>query len=218
MLRLAIDAAGGLSRGPAPTACVSHAGLDGCAASAAMFGTERRIAVTGDRVYVPATSTFNNGRGTNQSAVLGFVLGAGGGLVLPGGAAGCVGATTEMYTRIRRLGSCALGRQTLHNILDLVVGPGGHSLYTAGGMGSDVIATSLLRIGANGAPRAVPGSAGCLGTYGMRERTPCSLPRAPEALNDAGTTLALTPDGRAAYVLTAVGDNVARLSVLQRVR
>ncbi len=218
VLRLAIDATGGLSRGPAPTACISHTGLNGCAASAAMFGTEERIAVAGNRVYVPATSTVDNGRGTNESAVLGFVLAAGGGLVLPGRAAGCVGARTEMYRRIRGLGSCSLGRQTLHNILDLVVGPGGHSLYTAGGVGSDVIATSLLRLGANGAPRAVQGPAGCLGTYGMRERTPCSLPRAPEALNDAGTTLAFTPDGRAAYVLTAVGDNVARLSVLQRTR
>jgi hypothetical protein len=215
VVRFAIDDAGGLARSSAPTACVDHTGLNGCSASPAMVGTESRIAVAGKRVYLATTVTFNNGKGTNQAAVLGYRLGADGGLELPSGATGCVGATTVAAARIKKLGSCSLGRETLHNLLDLVAGPRGSSLYAVGGMGYGVIAVSLLRLGSDGTPKAPPGPTGCLGSFPARERTPCNHPLAPEALADADTTLALAPNGQAGYVLSNIAENVARLSVLQ---
>jgi hypothetical protein len=215
LVRFAIDDAGALVRSPAPTACVDHTGLNGCSASPAMVGTESRIAVAGQRVYVASTVTFNNAKATNQAAVLGYQLGADGGLALPSAAAGCVGATTVAGARIKKLGACSLGRETLRNLRDLVAGPRGNSLYAIGGMGSGVMAVSLLRLGPGGTPKAPQGPTGCLGSFPVRERTPCNHRFAPEALADADTTLALAPNGQAGYVLSNVADNVARLSVLQ---
>jgi hypothetical protein len=77
------------------------------------------------------------------------------------------------------------------------------------------MAVSLLRLGADGTPKAPQGPTGCLGSFPVRERTPCNRPLAPEALADADTTLALAPDGQTGYVLSNIADNVARLSVLQ---
>jgi hypothetical protein len=215
VVRFAIDDAGGLVRGAAPTACIDHTGLNGCSASRAMVGTESRIAVADKRVYVASTVTLNNAKGTNEAAVLGYQLGADGGLELPSAAAGCVGATTVAGARIKKLGSCSLGRETLRNLLDLVAGPRGHALYAVGGMGYGVMAVSLLRLGPDGTPKAPQGPTGCLGSFPVRERTPCNHPLAPEALADADTTLALAPNGQAGYVLSNIADNVARLSVLQ---
>ena len=70
-------------------------------------------------------------------------------------------------------------------------------------------------------PRPVSGPSGCFldGSIGAREKTRCNKPFGPGALADAEQTFTLSPDGRAAYVLSAVrATDFVRLSVLRRQR
>ena len=210
LVRYTIDAAGGLTRNTAPTACVDATKLTGCSHPAGMLGSETNIVAIGRHVYMPSSTIYNNGLGTGKAKVLTFTLSSDGGLTL----SGCVGATTVKLGKVRKLRACAPGRQTLRNLLDLVAGPRGNVLYATGGVGDDVNAFTVLRLGADGVPKATPGPSGCLGTFLAREQTKCDAPYAPEALNDAATTLALAPDGRTGYVLSQPLDS-PRVSILR---
>jgi hypothetical protein len=213
LVRYSIDAAGGLTRNTVPSACLDATKLVGCSHPAGMLGSETNIVAIGKHVYMPSSTIYNNGLATGKAAVLNITLSDDGGLAIPPGPAGCVGATTVRLAKVTKLASCSPGRQTLRNLLHLVASPRGNALYALGGVGYDVIASTMLRLGADGVPKATPGPSGCLGTFLAREATKCDAPYAPEALNDADTTLALAPDGHAGYVLSAPIDS-PRVSIL----
>jgi hypothetical protein len=213
LVRYSIDAAGGLRRNTVPTACLDATKLDGCSHPAGMLGSETNIVAIGKHVYMPSSTIYNDGLATGKAEVLNITLSDDGGLALPHGPAGCVGATTVRFAKLKKFGSCSAGRQTLRNLLDLEASPRGNALYAIGGVGDEVIASTLLRLGADGVPKAIPGPSGCLGTFLAREKTKCDAPYAPEALNDADTTLALAPDGHAGYVLSYPIDS-PRVSIL----
>jgi DNA-binding beta-propeller fold protein YncE len=220
VVRFSIGADGGLTRSRAPTGCVNATGINGCYRSPALLGLMSPIAVVGKRVYL-GSSDFVNGTLGIHSNVLGYELAGDGGLSLPAGAAGCVGNTTEPAKPIRKLGACSLGREAMRHPLSLLAGPRGNTLYVVGHMEFDSLGIALLRLGAGGAPAPVSGPTGCFldgGVYAT-EKTPCNHPfvSGTETLHNSEATLALSPDGRFAYVIDQPPRNeFARLNVLQQ--
>jgi hypothetical protein len=219
LVRFTIAADGQLTRNGAATACIDVTGSNGCSRSPALLGEVSPMAVVGKRVYVGSAKLVNPILGIFHSNVLGYDLAADGGLSLPAGAAGCVGNVTEPRRKVKKLGGCSLGREAMRHPADLMAGPRGDKLYVTGFIDGDGRGIGLMKLGAGGVPSPVKGPAGCLlgGTINTIEKTPCNHPFAAATLPNAELTLALSRDGRSAYVLDQVpASDRSRLNLLQR--
>jgi hypothetical protein len=218
LVRFAIGADGRLARSSAPTACISHTARLGCAASPLLLGDLSPMVVLGNRVYVGSRFFIDDSPPTIHSNLLGYVLAADGGLSLPSGAGGCSGNITGGGARrVRKLGSCSLGREALRQPTALAAGPRGDTLYAVGQLSLQGRGIALFRLGNAGAPTPGRRTSDCLldGSIGVVENTPCNTVFAKGTLEGAPDTLVLTPDGRSAYVLDRVRD-IPRLNVLWR--
>lgn len=223
LVRFAINADGSLTRGTAATACVNATGNNGCLRSPALAGEMSPMAIAGGRVYVGAATYVPSNPDIFTSRIVGFTLAGDGGLSLPAGAAGCVGNITRTAARIKKIGSCSIGREALRHPAGLVVGSDGKTLYSVGYLVADSRGIALLRVG-GGAPKPVSGPTGCFqdGTIFAMEKTPCNKPFALGTLANAEYTFTLSPDGRAAYVLARVLNRAGpidhvRVNVLRRI-
>ena len=218
LVRFVIGADGRLVRSSAPTACVSHTARLGCAASPLLLGELSPMVVLGNRVYVGSRFSIDAEPPIIHSDLLAYVLAADGGLSLPSGAGGCNGNITGgSARRVKKLGSCSLGREALRQPSGLVAGPRGGTLYVVGFMSGEKRGISLYRLRSGGAPSPGRSMSDCLldGTIGVVEKTPCNRVFASGTLEAAHETLALAPDGRSAYVLDRVRD-APRVNVLRR--
>ncbi|MEA2426294.1 MAG: hypothetical protein QOH13_2704 [Thermoleophilaceae bacterium] len=219
LARFTIGADGRLTRNVVATGCVNATGNNGCSRSTALLGDMSSIAVVGSRVYVGTSKLVNPVLGIFNSNVLAYLLGADGGLSLPAGAAGCVGNVTQPFRRVKKLGSCSLGREAMRHPLTLLAGPRGDTLHVVGHIDGNGLGIGLMKLGGAGVATSVKGPTGCLlgGTIGTIEKTPCNHPFAAGTITNADSTLTLTPDGRSAYVLDQVpATDFARLNLLQR--
>jgi hypothetical protein len=219
LVRFTIDGDGRLTRNGAATGCINATGSNGCSRSSALLGLMSSVAVVGKRLYVGSSKLVDPVLGIFNSNVLGYQLAADGGLSLPGGAAGCVGNITRPGARLRKLGSCSVGREAMRHPASVLAGPRGDTVYVVGYIQDDGRGIGLLRLGTDGAASPVKGPSGCLlgGSIYTIEKTPCNHPFAAGTLPNSEQTLALAPDGRSAYVLDQVpATDSARLNVLQR--
>jgi len=178
------------------------------------------MVVLGNRIYVGTSFYIDADPPIIHSDLLAYVLAADGGLSLPSGAGGCSGNITgggQQRRRVKKLGSCSLGREALRGPSGLVAGPRDGTLYVVGSMTGEKRGIALYRLRNAGVPSPGRSMSDCLldGTIGVVEKTRCNRVFAGGTLEAAHETLALAPDGRSAYVLDRVRD-VPRINVLRR--
>jgi DNA-binding beta-propeller fold protein YncE len=185
---------GALTQRAGPTACVAQSGDPGCVQGRALDRpTSTAMSPDGRSVYVSAA---------DSKAVALFDRGADGALTQKPGPAGCV---TEGVTP-----GCVPGR-ALEDPGTVTVSPDGRTAYVTSYYGGTV---AVLRRAANGKLRQPRGSGGCFSETGAAGMSATGA-RECAALTsvDRPISMAVSPDGRNAYV---VSGSTAAVAVLDR--